>query len=97
MNHGPAQDALDDLDGTEVEVVGLLSGRLSPHVELVGHRSRRPHLPSVPHQGERLAGWLVLAHSRRHSEPQAGARLDGVGLTLLHDPDGHAVLFDQRP
>jgi catechol 2,3-dioxygenase-like lactoylglutathione lyase family enzyme len=38
VNHGPGQDALDDLDGTEVDVVPMNPTDKPPHVELLGYR-----------------------------------------------------------
>jgi catechol 2,3-dioxygenase-like lactoylglutathione lyase family enzyme len=38
VNHGPAQDALDALDGVEVDVVPMNPAGKPPHVELLGYR-----------------------------------------------------------
>ena len=91
LNQGPAQDALDDLDAAMVDVVALAPAIPSPHLELLGYRHPRPRVAPVPHRGDRLATRLVFASSRPDPPPADPA------LTLLHDPDGHAVLLDQRP
>ena len=38
VNHGPSQDALDGLDGVEVDVVPMNPADKPPHVELLGYR-----------------------------------------------------------
>ena len=38
VNQGPAQDALDGLDGVEVDVVPMNPANKPPHVELLGYR-----------------------------------------------------------
>jgi len=38
VNHGPTQDALDGLDGVEVDVVPMNPGEQPPHVEMLGYR-----------------------------------------------------------
>lgn len=38
VNHGPTQDALDGLDGVEVDVVPMTPADKQPHVEMLGYR-----------------------------------------------------------
>ena len=56
VNTGPAQDALDGLDDTLVDVVGLAPARPAPHLELLGYRNPRgraaSHLAAVRHCGK---------------------------------------------
>lgn len=96
VNHGPAQDALDDLDGAVVDVVALSPAIPSPHVELLGYRQPHARVAPIPHPGDRLASRLVFASSGRQGDLPAVAGPSGFDLTLLHDPDGHAVLLDNR-
>lgn len=39
LNKGPAQEALDDLDGVRVEVVAMMPSVAAPHLELLGYRA----------------------------------------------------------
>lgn len=91
-NRGPAQAALDDLDSPVVEVVALAPAIPAPHVELLCYRHPRPR--ATPHPGDRLASRLVFARLPV-AETRQSSQGNG-GLTLLHDPDGHAVLLDRR-
>ena len=38
LNHGPTQDALDGLDGVEVDVVPMNPADKPPHLEMLGYR-----------------------------------------------------------
>ena len=80
VNTGPSQDALDGLDGTIVDVVGLAPAQASPHVELLGYGRPRGRAGARMRQNDVAASRLVFA-------------ADGDGGRLLHDPDGHAVVL----
>ena len=89
VNTGPAQDALDGLDGTIVDVVALSPAQPAPHVELLGYRN--------PKGRKRPAG---VAHSRLvfqvdslENYPSAITLQNGSRLMLIQDPDGHASLL----
>ena len=74
VNHGPTQDALDGLDGVEVDVVPMNPADKPPHVEMLGYR----------HPVGRALGPLStndLAATRIVWRSNA----DG----LIRDPDGH--------
>ena len=69
VNTGPAQDALDDLEGTLVDVVALAPQVTSPHLELLGYRAPigMPNRPTRP--GDIQATRLVFTTdcNSRHS------------------------------
>ncbi len=94
VNIGPAQDALDDLDGAVVEVVALAPTIPSPHVELLSYRHPRTRAAPTPHPSDRLASRLVF--NSGPCKDDKAAIPPASDLTLLHDPDGHAVLIDRR-
>lgn len=74
VNRGPAQDALDDLDGVDVDVVQMSPSGKSPHVEMLGYRHPvgRALSPLFPND---------LAATRIVWQSNADA--------LIRDPDGH--------
>jgi catechol 2,3-dioxygenase-like lactoylglutathione lyase family enzyme len=92
VNAGPAQDAMDGLDGTKVDVVGLAPARRSPHVELLGYRSPRGRAGPPLRPADVAASRLVLRVDEL-ARPGAVATADGGRVGLLHDPDGHALLL----
>lgn len=83
VNHGPAQDALDDLDQAVVDVVALAPPVAGPHVELLGYRQPRGRAATPVHASNIAASRLVFARTT-----------PGEAFALLHDPDGHAVLVE---
>ena len=94
INRGPAQDRLDGLVDTVVEVVALEPGIATPHVELLAYRSPpvRPGAPLSPN--DVAATRLVLAVD---TVPDPRVTLgDGTQAALLHDPDGHLLLLIGR-
>jgi catechol 2,3-dioxygenase-like lactoylglutathione lyase family enzyme len=93
VNEGLAQDALDDLDGAKVDVVALAPAIRAPHVELLAYRHPSPRKMPAAHPSDRAASRLVFANIRSNDPNEA--RLAGGDLTLLHDPDGHAILVDR--
>ena len=86
VNEGPAQDALDDLSRTTVDVIAMAGPVPGPHVELLHYRTPQGGA-GVAHPNDIAASRLVFCGAA----PQPDAELD-----LLHDPDGHAVLLDYR-
>ncbi len=91
VNTGPEQDALDGLDGVEVDVVALCAQHPAPHVELLGYRA--------PAGRGASSSWSDLAASRlvflvdRIEGGDASGAGEGVSQLLVRDPDGHAVLL----
>ena len=74
VNRGPAQDALDDLDGAEVDVVPMNPADVPPHVELLGYRrplGRALHPLAVNDVAATRIVWRSNADA------------------LVRDPDGH--------
>ena len=85
VNAGPAQDALDGLDGAQVDVIALRPADPAPHVELLGYRMPRGRVACA-------AAWSDLAASRLVFTVDRLAGADEQ-RALFHDPDGHAVLL----
>ena len=74
VNYGPTQDALDDLDGVEVDGVPLNPTGTPPHVELLGYR--HPVSPALrPLATNDLAATRIVWRSNVDA--------------LIRDPDGH--------
>jgi catechol 2,3-dioxygenase-like lactoylglutathione lyase family enzyme len=82
VNHGAEQDALDGLQGAELDVVALRPAQPSPHLELLGYRNPKA-IPCQWAPKDICADRLVFAS-------------DTHGLRLLRDPDGHVVILDGR-
>ena len=93
VNTGAEQDAMDDLSGVCVDVVGLMPAAASPHVELLGYRTPPGRSTNVLRQADIAASRLVLAASGLAEHPGAVVLQDGARAALLHDPDGHALLL----
>jgi catechol 2,3-dioxygenase-like lactoylglutathione lyase family enzyme len=89
VNHGPAQDALDGLDKTAVDVIALTPEVSAPHLELLHYRHPQGR-PSRSSQPNDLAASRLVFTRRRTPED-----VDGDDLELVHDPDGHAVLLER--
>ncbi len=93
VNAGPAQDALDGLDGARVDVVALAPARPAPHVELLGYRTP-PGRPAPPMQPQDIAASrLVFQVDNLASHPGAVDLADGARAAVMHDPDGHVLLL----
>jgi hypothetical protein len=76
INQGPAQVALDGLDGVEVDVLPMNPSGKPPHVELLRYRhpAGRPHEPFVANDA---AATRIVWRSDRDA--------------LMRDPDGHLL------
>jgi catechol 2,3-dioxygenase-like lactoylglutathione lyase family enzyme len=74
LNRGPAQVALDGLDGVEVEVVPLRPAAMPPHLELLGYRHPRGTALGPVAPNDTAATRVVWRAGRAE---------------LLRDPDGH--------
>ena len=74
VNHGPTQDALDGLDGVEVDVVPMNPADKPPHVEMLGYR----HPVGVR---------LVLCPPTISPRPASSG--GQMPTALIRDPDGH--------
>ena len=82
VNTGPAQDAMDGLAATTVDVVGLAPEHASPHLELLGYRHPAG---KARRAGERQ--WAIAS-------ARSVFLVDGlVAPVLIHDPDGHAIVM----
>lgn len=81
VNRGPAQAALDDAEGAEVDVIALAPRIAAPHVELLGYRHPRGRAGAA-RPNDDAATRLVFTAAQPGAPP-----------VLLHDPDGHAVLL----
>lgn len=91
INHGPAQDRLDGLTDTVVEVVALTPLRATPHVELLAYRSPPVRSGSPLAPNDVAATRLVLAVD---TVPEPSVTLaDGTAAALIRDPDGHHLLL----
>jgi catechol 2,3-dioxygenase-like lactoylglutathione lyase family enzyme len=74
LNQGPTQEALDGLDGVEVDVVPLDPAESPPHLELLGYRSPRGRSLGVVSPNDIAATRMLWKAERR---------------ALVRDPDGH--------
>ena len=74
VNRGPTQDALDGLEGVEVDVVPMNPLDKSPHVELLGYRHPAGSARSALAANDIAATRIVWRSN---------------GDALLRDPDGH--------
>lgn len=80
LNHGPAQDALDALAGTQTDVLALTPPQPKPHLELLHYR--QPRAPAATWRaGDGRADRLVFSSSQ-------------AGLLLVRDPDGHEAILE---
>jgi catechol 2,3-dioxygenase-like lactoylglutathione lyase family enzyme len=74
VNHGPTQEALDGVDGVEVDIVSMSPPDESPHVEMLGYRYPvgRAFSPLSPND---VAATRIVWRSNCDA--------------LIRDPDGH--------
>jgi catechol 2,3-dioxygenase-like lactoylglutathione lyase family enzyme len=74
LNRGPAQTALDDLPGVEVDVIPMLPAAAPPHLELLGYRQPTGRPARRLNANDVAATRIVWAADRDE---------------LIRDPDGH--------
>lgn len=81
LNQGPAQVALDGLDGVEVDVLPMNPADKPPHVELLAYRrpAGRPH-PSLA--ANDVAATRIVWSANRDA--------------LVRDPDGHLLQLTRQ-
>jgi len=81
LNQGPAQVALDGLDGVEVDVLPMNPVDKPPHVELLGYRqpAGRPHPPLAAND---VAATRIVWRANRDA--------------LVRDPDGHFLQLTRQ-
>ena len=92
-NRGPAQDRLDGLEGTVVEVVALQPATPTPHIELLAYQSPAI-VPAQPHEARDIAATRLVLTVDRLAQP--GVQLaDGSRAALIRDPDGHLLVLIQ--
>jgi catechol 2,3-dioxygenase-like lactoylglutathione lyase family enzyme len=109
-NCGPAQDALDDVEGVHLSVTHLAPDLPAPQLELLRYHvgTRRP-IPSgtasndilATHSVVRVASLdAVVAALARRGTPLAGRDLmvlrGGMRAALVAGPDGHRFLVEER-
>lgn len=76
LNQGPAQGALDGLDGVEVDVLPMNPPDKPPHLELLGYR-QPPGRPHPPLAANDVAATRIVWSANRDA--------------LVRDPDGHLL------
>lgn len=91
INRGPAQDRLDGLTDTVVEVVALAPRVATPHIELLAYRSPPVRRGSRLAPNDIAATRLVIAVDTVPT--QCVELADGSKAALIHDPDGHLLLL----
>ena len=74
LNTGPAQVALDGLDGVSVDVVPMIPSAKRPHLELLGYRQPRGRTQTPLAANDCAASRVVWIAGRE---------------ALVRDPDGH--------
>jgi catechol 2,3-dioxygenase-like lactoylglutathione lyase family enzyme len=93
VNQGPAQDGLDDLAGTAVDVVGLGPVHPAPHLELLGYRHPRGRPAARMRAADIAASRIVFEVDRLADALDPVALRDGTRAASMDDPDGHALLL----
>lgn len=106
-NHGIEQQRLDDLADVEVDVIAMQGRARTPHLELLGYRRplgrASPRVDATAIAADRLV-WQavdidVLADAIVDGDftgaVMADDRIDGAGIALLHDPDGHLLVLTE--
>jgi len=98
VNHGPAQDRLDGMDGVHVDVVTLTpAGQGTPHVELLGYHGAKASTAAWS-ASDIVADCLVLQVSDvaataavlfAAGHPPFARGADGL---LARDPSGHVLM-----
>ena len=97
VNHGPAQDALDDLDEVAVDVVALAAKSPAPHVELLGYRAPRGRASPIAGLSDVAASRLIFATDTLDGQDGVVTLGDGARVCVIQDPDGHVLLLEQGP
>ena len=83
FNEGPAQAALDGLEGATARVIGLRLAPSGPGLELLAYHPPGRAMP--PHRADALlTDWVTLEGRMRR-------------MRLLHDPDGHLLMLAPAP
>ena len=95
-NAGPAQDALDGLDATLVDVVGLAPERPGPHLELLGYRNPRGCRAEKLQPADIAASRLVVLVDDLSGQPDTVTLSEGTRAALIRDPDGHSLVLLDR-
>jgi catechol 2,3-dioxygenase-like lactoylglutathione lyase family enzyme len=109
-NHGPGQDALDDVDDVRVSVSHLAPDRPAPRMELLHYHAgtRRPIPPdtasndiAATHSVVQVASLeaTVTALARCGRPVTAGDLMilrQGIRAALVTGPDGHRFLVEER-
>jgi catechol 2,3-dioxygenase-like lactoylglutathione lyase family enzyme len=106
FNQGTEQAALDDLSRPEVEVTALAPPAPPPHLELLCYRAppareaaRTASEPPAPERPSRLVSPPAplasndIAATRLLLEVDGAPEADITAGTVIHDPDGHALVL----
>ena len=93
VNQGPAQDDMDDLGGTVVDVVGLAPARPAPHVELLAYRQPHGRAAARMRPADIAASRLVFVVDHLADDLDHVLLQDGTRAASIDDPDGHALLL----
>ncbi len=96
VNRGPAQDDLDSLKDVAVDVVALAAASPAPHVELLGYRAPRGRASPMSGLSAIAASRLIFAADALDGRDGVVTLGDGARVCMIRDPDGHALLLEQR-
>jgi catechol 2,3-dioxygenase-like lactoylglutathione lyase family enzyme len=93
VNRGPAQDNLDALARTQMDVVAVTLAHAVPHVELLGYRHPRGREAARMRPSDIAASRLVFAVDHLADDLEYVVLRDGTRAASMVDPDGHALLL----
>ncbi|MGI4877239.1 MAG: VOC family protein [Janthinobacterium lividum] len=103
VNIGPAQDRLDGLADTRVDIVTLQTAEAGPHLELLYYASpRAARSDDLPAPGDVAATRLIMAvddlagMTERLMEAGAAFVTFPGERTIIRDPDGHLIELFER-
>lgn len=92
LNHGKAQERLDDADGAVVEVTALQCGSAAPHLELL-HYQRPTGRPAPSWRSNDVAKTRLLLDAPDVQAVAAAVVKAGSGQIVSRPPDGNGALI----